>query len=177
MSTQAAKPTRPVLRYHGGKWMLADWIISHFPKHRIYVEPYGGAGSVLLQKSRCYAEVYNDLDAEIVNVFRVMRDSEQANLLRSQLELTPFSRIEYRLSFQVCDDPIEQARRSIMRSMMGFGSNALCREVKSGFRANSNRRGTTPARDWVNYPSLVDSFVERLRGVVIENKRAAEIIK
>jgi DNA adenine methylase len=80
-------PRRPVLRYHGGKWMLAPWIISHFPTHRIYVEPLGGSASVLLRKPRSYAEVYGDLDGEIVNVFLMAR--ERPDELRRALELTP----------------------------------------------------------------------------------------
>jgi DNA adenine methylase len=61
------------LRYHGRKWRIAPWIISYFPPHRIYVELFGGGGSVLLRKRRSYAELYNDLDGEIVNLFRIAR--------------------------------------------------------------------------------------------------------
>src|SRR5690348_15740602 len=93
---------RPILRYHGGKWMLAEWIISRFPKHRVYVEPFGGAASVLLQKSRSYGEVYNDLSGEICNVFRVVRDFPTT--LARELIWTPFSRDEYRAAFERCDD-------------------------------------------------------------------------
>lgn len=77
--------SRPVLRYHGGKWKLAEWIIGHFPPHSVYVEPFGGAASVLIQKPRSYSECYNDLDSEVVNVFRVLRDSESAERLTAAL--------------------------------------------------------------------------------------------
>lgn len=167
--------TRPALRYHGGKWLLAPWIISHFPAHRIYVEPYGGAASVLLRKQRSYAEVYNDLDGEIVNLFRVLRNPAHARELERLLRLTPFARAEFEMSYLSDEDPIEQARRTVARSLMGFGSASLFKV--SSFRANSNRRGTTPAHDWAHYPDALPAMVERLRGVVIENRPALEVIQ
>jgi DNA adenine methylase len=164
--------TRPVMRYHGGKFRLAPWIISHFPVHRVYVEPFGGGASVLMRKPRVYAEIYNDLDGEVVNVFSVLRDrgAELVELLR----LTPFSRAEFELSYQRSDDAVEQARRTIARSFMGFGSASVTGE-SSGFRANSNRSGTTPAHDWANLADAMPALIERLRGVVIENRDALRV--
>jgi DNA adenine methylase len=166
------EPSRPALRYHGGKWKLARWIQLFFPPHRIYIESFGGGASVLLRKPRTYAEVYNDLDGEVVNVFRVLRDHGPA--LQELLRLTPFSRAEFDLSYQATEDPLEQARRTISRSFMGFGSAAATGE-RSGFRANSNRSGTTPAHDWANLAEAVPELIERLRGVVIENRDAIQV--
>lgn len=172
--TIALTPRRPALRYHGGKWKLADWIVAQFPRHRVYVEPFGGGASVLLRKPRSYAEIYNDLDGEVVNVFRILRD--RGDDLRRALELTPFSRAEFMESYAPHPDPVEQARRTILRSFQRFGSAAVLGEI-SGFRANSNRSGTTPAHDWRNYPDHVPAFVARLRGVVIEQTDAVEVMK
>jgi DNA adenine methylase len=74
----ALRVTRPVLRYYGGKFRLADWIISMFPAHRFFVEPFGGAANVLMAKPRSFGEIYNDLDSEVVNVFKVLRDPRTA---------------------------------------------------------------------------------------------------
>lgn len=169
-------PKRPMLRYHGGKWLLAPWIIGHFPKHKVYVEPFGGAASVLLRKEVSHAEVYNDLWGEIVNVFRVARNVLDAEILIHALEYTPFSRKEFELSYEPSDDPIEQARRTITRAYMGYGSAAATKRV-TGFRANSSRSGTTPARDWVNYAKHFRGITERLKGVVIENRPAVDVMK
>jgi DNA adenine methylase len=165
---------RPALRWHGGKWILAPWIISHLPKHRCYVEPFGGAASVLLRKPRSYAEVYNDLDDEVVNLFQVLRSTDAPRLI-DLLRLTPFARSEFAESYEAAECPVERARRLVIRSFMGFGSNGHAR--KTGFRSNSNRSGTTPAHDWINYPDALAGIVERLQGVVIERRDATEVMR
>lgn len=169
-------PTRPILRYHGGKWRLAPWVIGHFPLHRIYVEPYGGAASILLRKPRCYAEVYNDVWDDVVNLFRVLRDERRAILLEAQLRLTPFARTEFRLAYLPTQHPVERARRLLIRSFMGYGSASANPAHKTGFRNDSDRSGTTPARDWRNWPDNIQSLTERLQGVCIENRPAMQII-
>lgn len=164
---------RPLVRYHGGKWMMGPKIIAHFPAHRIYTESFGGGGSILLRKQRSYSEIYNDLDGEIVNLFRVVRD--RGDELVRAIELTPFSRDEFLGSYTPSDDPLEQARLTMARSFMGFGS-ASASGAKTGFRSNSNRSGTTPAHDWRNYPGCLAATIDRLRGVVIENKDACAVM-
>ena len=174
--TMGSPVRRPVLRWHGGKYLLAPWIVSHFGRHRVYTEPFGGAASVLLRKPRCYAEIYNDLDGDVVNLFRVLRSEHAPELIR-RLELTPFARVEFEDSYEMSEDPIEEARRLIVRSFMGFGSDGFNRATRTGFRANSNRSGTTPAHDWVNYPPALRAIVERLQGVIIENRPAMEVCR
>jgi DNA adenine methylase len=172
---------RPVLRYHGGKWLLANWIISNFPEHRVYTEVFGGAASVLIQKRRSYAEVYNDKWNTVVNVFKVLRDPIAAQELERQIRLTPFSRHEFNQCGEIdlinIDDPIELARRTILRSFAGFGPASTNAKHSTGFRSNSNRYGTTPAHDWVNYPDQIKLFTERLKGVVIENRDYDEVLR
>lgn len=166
-------PTRPVLRWHGGKWKLAPWIIGNLPAHRVYVEPFGGAGSVLMRKPRAYAEIWNDLDNHVVNLFQVLR-SDRAKELVEGLRLTPFASAEFAAAYEEHADPVERARRLVIRSFMGFGSNGHNRVT--GFRSNSNRSGTTPAHDWTNYPDSLVAVIERLSGVVVLNRDAREVM-
>lgn len=167
--------TRPALRYHGGKWRLAPWVMSFFPPHRIYVEPFSGGASVLLRKPRGYAEVINDLDGEVVNFFRVARDDGAE--LRRLLYYTPFARDEFNDAYTETTDPVQRALRTVIRSFMGFGAGGITDKYNTGFRSNVSRSGTTPSHDWRGYAEIFDFVVERLRGVVIENKDAFEVMK
>lgn len=162
--------TSPIMRYHGAKYRLAPWIMSFFPDHYTYVEPFGGAAGILLQKLRSMREVYNDLDGDIVNVFRVMQDKDLADELQRQLLVTPFARAEFNISYESTNDPVEQARRTLIRAHMGFGS-AGATKNKTGFRTDNARHL------WARYPDLITGFLDRLQGVLIENKPAIECIK
>jgi DNA adenine methylase len=167
--------TRPLLRWHGGKWRLAPWIIGHFPQHRVYVEPYGGAASVLIRKPRAHGEVWNDLDDGVFNLMRALRDGRGADLAE-MLAATPFARREFELAYQPADDPLESARRLVVRSFMGFGSDAHNPKVRTGFRSNSMRSNTIPATEWLNYPEALTRIAARIMGVVIEHRPALAVM-
>jgi DNA adenine methylase len=167
---------RPVLRYHGGKWKLAPWIIANMPPHSVYVEPFGGGGNVLLRKERIPAEVYNDLDGRIVQVFRTLQDPDKASAVRRRLSLTPYARAEFDSCYQSTVDEIDGVCKTIMLSFMGHGTDSITRSCRTGFRAKMSDDRATPAAPWATYWEAVDDFVERLRGVVIEQRDATEVM-
>ncbi len=168
--------TRPILRWHGGKWRLAPWIISYFPPHRVYVEPFGGGASVLLRKKPIPAECYNDLDGSIVNVFRQLRDPLSAGEIRRRLELTPYARAEFNRTYEPPVDDIDAACLTIARSFMGFGSDSVSRSCRTGFRARLSDNKAFSAQAWARYPDLIPKFCDRLSGVLIESTPATDIM-
>jgi DNA adenine methylase len=166
---------RPALRYHGAKFRLAPWILRHFPPHDCYVESFGGAAGVLLQKPRAYAEVYNDLDGDVVNFFRVLRDQSMRTTLIEAVALTPYSRDEFDLAWTFTDDVIERARRTAIRAQMGFGS-AGAVKGSTGFRTDTRRKYGTAQQLWAEYPSAIAAAGERLATVLIENRPGLTVI-
>lgn len=116
------------------------------------------------------------MDGQVVNLYRVLRDPVASARLAEGLALTPFSREEYEAAYLICSDPVEMARRFLVRASMGHGSNAATRKIRSGFRAK--RAGAaSPACDFSNYPSQVALFHARLQGVTIERKPALDILE
>jgi len=128
------QPTRALLRYFGGKWAIAPWVLSHLPPHRVYVEPFGGAASILLRKPRSKVEVHNDLDEEIVGIFRVVQDPKSCQTLMRLLRRTPYSRRVFETAFQGSLDPIIRVQRAIVRAYQSFHHEALFNPEKDHVR-------------------------------------------
>lgn len=167
--------TSPAIRYHGGKFRLAPWILDRFPDHRIYVEPFGGAAGVLIQKPRAYSEIYNDLDGDLVNFFRVVQDADLRRQLVEACVFTPYAREEFKIAWQPSPDPVERARRLVIRAQMGFGS-AGATKGTTGFRIDTKREYETAQHVWAQYPASLEALGNRLAGVMIENRPAIEVI-
>jgi DNA adenine methylase len=167
--------TRPALRYFGGKFRLAPWIINQFPEHACYVEPFGGAMGVLLRKAPSLFEVYNDLDGEVVNFFRMLRDRPD-ELIRA-IELTPYARAEQILSFEDTDkvEDLERARRLYVRCWQSHGGGRT--QWRTGWRYQvSNKRGRSTLIDW-NQTDHLSEIIRRLKAVQIEQDDAIRVIQ
>lgn len=174
---QAVSPQRPLLRYLGSKWRLAPWIIAQLPPHEIYLEPYGGGASLLLRKTRVRSEIYNDLDGELVNLFRVLRDPLGGGELVRKLKLTPYARAEYVEAMEPCQDAIERARRLLVRSHMGHGTRGTRTDRPAGFRSDGTSGTTRVAGEWADFPEVLLAIIDRIRGVSIDNRPALELIE
>lgn len=168
-------PCRPLLRYLGSKFRLAPKILPWLPPHALYVEPFGGSAAVLSQKPRCNSEIYNDLDGDVVNLFRVLQGDHAGELIR-KVYLTPYARDEHLLSYEPTEDPVERARRLLVRSHMGHGNNGAAIGNKNGWRVDGVTNTNDVAGQWAEFPTQLTTWIERLRGVQIENRPALDLV-
>lgn len=165
---------QPVLRYPGSKWGISTWIVEHFPPHAAYVEPFFGSGAVLLRKSPARSELVNDLDGNVVTFFRVLRDRPEE--LAAAVALTPYARDELAAArVDEADDDLERARRFAVECWQTRGG-AVGRRTP-GWRFDIHGGGNKSlARVWADLPGKVMLAADRLRGVMVENAPAMDVI-
>lgn len=163
-----------IINYPGAKWGMAKQIVNLMPKHRSYLEPYFGSGAVLFNKQPSAIETVNDLDGDVVNFFRVLK--EQSDELVELISLTPYAR-------DVFDDahkrrgvtPLERAYEFVIRSRMGHGFKTY---EKTGFKIDVYARERSYCVDvWNKTPLLLRQGALRLKDVQIENRPALELIR
>ena len=126
----------------------------------------------MLRKSPSRVEIYNDLNADLVNFFSVLRHPAQSRRLFRMLKRTPYARDEFYDAYRVTDDPVERARRLTIRSFQSFHSRAVFGE-SAPFSCHTTRN---EAMSWSNYVRALPRIIDRLRNVTIENRPALSII-
>lgn len=163
----------PILKYPGAKNRLAPWIVSHIQKHDVYLEPYFGSGGVFFTKQPSRIETINDLDSNVVNFFKVIR--EYPNEFVKKLQLTPYAREEYNQAFVADsgDDIIEQARKFAVRCWQGFGCS---NRYQNGFRTSQQSTSPCTTKQWKSFVDVIPEVAERLMHAQIECKTAIQLL-
>jgi DNA adenine methylase len=166
------KVNHPILKYYGSKFRLAQWIISYFPEHNHYVEPFGGAANVLLVKDPSFLETYNDLNSKLVNFFRVLR--EKPDELIEQIDLTPWARSEYEYCLDEIEvaSSVETARRLFFKLWMSISGQFTTGRGSWRRHTNGKRLFDPDARR----ENLIAAS-KRLLTVQIENRDAFKLIR
>lgn len=169
---------KPIIKYPGAKWRIADRIVSLMPPHKSYLEPFFGSGAVFFRKAPSAIETINDMDGEIVNLFRTVRETPEA--LERALALTPYSREEYGLSWEHhkkedVTDPVELARLTLIRYWQAVGSRQIYR---TGWRRDvAGREAAYTLRAWVKLPERMAAAMDRLREAQIEHTDGVSLIR
>lgn len=169
---------RAVLKYPGSKWRLSDWIVSLMPPHKSYLEPFFGSGAVFFTKQPSRIETINDLDGEIVNLFRCIR--ERPEELARAVALTPYSREEYELAWRHrltpgAADDVERARLTLARYWQTHGSSAV---YKGGWKNDrAGREYAYDVRHWCQLPGWIVDAANRLKEAQIEQAPAVDVIR
>lgn len=165
-----------VLKWPGSKWSIAQRIVNVMPKHKIYLEPFFGSGAVFFSKCPVFTEVINDLDGEVVNLFKCIRDNpeELANLIH----FTPYSKDEYKGSYNRSGSDIERARLFLIRANMARAGmqyySSSWRHAGPVLGAQNKQRITG---DWNRLPQQIIEAANRLKDAEIENTDAIELIE
>jgi DNA adenine methylase len=174
-------PPRPALPYYGSKFRLYSWIREFIPPHTLYCEPFGGSAGVLLRKEPAQIEVFNDLDAQVVNFFRVLRDQEARDELLALLELTPYSKAEYAIAHETSGDPaldaVERARRLFVRGWQGYGPGSASTDNRTGWARAVPPSFSRQVRSWLGAIPNLEAVAERLRSVQIEHDTAWSVLE
>jgi len=172
------EPSKPPFGYYGAKQRISSSIIELLPPHNAWVEVFCGSAAITLAKDPAGIEVINDLDGNIVNLFKQLRNNYK-KLIRA-VELTPYAREEFEKAkiINKKDSELERARKFLILSMMTV--NATVGDLNCGFSYSmSYTRGGREARvnRWVNLPERISKVVERIKYTRVENKDARDIVE
>jgi DNA adenine methylase len=158
--------------YPGSKWRLAKRFQRYYPRHQVYADVFGGSAALIARQAPTAAEVYNDLDADVHNVFAAVKDAAQCNEVLRLLQSTVNDRHQYKMCKRILADPSESsARRAwafLVAGNIGFAAHPA---LANGWTAHERQR-----RDLLALPGKLAWWHERLRNVRLESRPWQEIV-
>ncbi len=167
-----------ILKYLGGKARIAKWVQGYFPPHKLYCEPFGGGAGVLLNKPRSKVEVYNDIDGEVVNFFRVLQDPGKLAGLFRRPRLTPYARAELEKAWDSTGGGyVDRAWRLFVRSWLSFGARGAVADRNPGFNSARVSLMCLPTAQFTSAVDSLHAVADRLRGVSIECRDAVDVMR
>lgn len=166
--------------WYGGKFSHLEWLLPLLPDSHHYCEPFAGSGAVLINREPSSVETYNDIDGEVVNFFRVLRNHRKP--LMEAIALTPFSREEFHLALSVNGKKISDVERARLFFIRARQTRSGLAQTSSLGRwancKNTSRAGMSGVVSrWLGSVEGLPEISERLLRVQIENRPALEIIK
>lgn len=178
---QYKKGPKAPFPWYGGKFYYAEWIIQHFCEHRVFIEPFGGAANILLNKAESEVEIFNDLDNRVVTFFGVIREKKKFDELIKLLNLTPYSRKEFEdaIKNDKHEDPVKKAWRFFVMCRQSIGGLGMSKLTTSSWAMSlrTRRSMAEPVSKYLSAIEGLQEIAERFRSVAIENMDATKLIK
>ncbi|ARN56795.1 DNA adenine methylase [Sedimentisphaera salicampi] len=171
---------RAPFAWYGGKYYYSQWILENFPEHRIFIEPFGGAGNILLNKIESEVEIFNDLDSRITNFYYVLREKELFAELERRLALTPYSRevFEKVIAEPEPEEPVHRAYNFFIKCRQSMGGTGMSKLSPASWvmSLRTRRKMAEPVSKYLSTIEGLEPIAERFRSVVIENLDAVKLI-
>lgn len=162
-----------ILKYPGAKWRIAKWIIEKIPEHHSYIEPFFGSGAVFFNKKPSNIETINDIDGNVVNFFKMVRDN--LDELVYKIQMTPYARAEYERSYTgLGKTDIDKAVEFCIKINMSHGYRC---NAKNGWKNDvQGRERSYAVQVWNKLPEIIAQAAERLKEAQIEQRPALDVI-
>jgi len=167
------RKVKPPFGRPGGKKHLVKRLLDRVPEHKIYVEPFAGAASLLFAKAPSQWEILNDTDGEVLNFFRVAkhRPAELAELL--EIECVHAGRFYGLRDSHVPEDELRRALRFAYLTWFSFGA----KQQHFGSIRPGDTSSKPVRRSLVEVRALLENVALRLYRVLIEQRDFAVCIR
>ncbi|MFM6602916.1 MAG: DNA adenine methylase [Dolichospermum sp.] len=171
---------KPLTSYYGGKQRIASKVLSYFPKHTVYVEPFAGGAALLFAKpkpvvsnSNHYREVLNDKNDLLINLYRV--DIEHRKELELKIQATLYSQSDHRKAIEITKNPDGYDELTKAWAFYVNINQSFVNKLNAGWATgvSSNNHSAT----WHNKKLRLPEILDRIKDIYVSCEDAIKCIQ